>query len=30
VKLTDQEIEKIGRFLELAGLRAENAYAKVA
>jgi 4-hydroxy-tetrahydrodipicolinate synthase len=30
VKLTDQEIEKIGCFLELAGLRAENAYAKVA
>jgi 4-hydroxy-tetrahydrodipicolinate synthase len=30
VKLTDQEIEKIGHFLQLAGLHAENAYAKVA
>lgn len=30
VKLTAEEIAKIGHFLELAGLRAENAYAKVA
>jgi 4-hydroxy-tetrahydrodipicolinate synthase len=30
VKLTDQEIAKIRHFLELAGLHAENAYAKVA
>lgn len=30
VKLTDEEIAKIRHFLDLAGLRAENAYAKVA
>jgi 4-hydroxy-tetrahydrodipicolinate synthase len=30
VKLTQEEIEKIRHFIDLAGLRAENAYAKVA
>jgi 4-hydroxy-tetrahydrodipicolinate synthase len=30
VKLTEEEIEKIRHFIDLSGLRAENAYAKVA